>query len=155
MLSIEFTAPIFFFFFFLHRRRLLLLFFFVSKLYVIDRFNPGCPDRGLSIMREWPGPDTARVKREIKSLCPSVSVGFSGVLKENLLTHWRLSKPHSCINSARQSPARPRTYTYSLDCNISADRCLLLDIIHLYIYIYISFLPKSNRFSVKCFVINI
>ncbi|KAM7379627.1 hypothetical protein PAMP_005169 [Pampus punctatissimus] len=27
-------------------------------LYVIDRFNPGCPDRGLSIMREWPGPDT-------------------------------------------------------------------------------------------------
>lgn len=33
--------------------------FFVSKLYVIDRFNPGCPDRGLSIIQEWPGSDTA------------------------------------------------------------------------------------------------
>lgn len=48
MLSIEFTAPIFF-----------PPSFFVSKLYVIDRFNPGCPDRGLSIIQEWPGSDTA------------------------------------------------------------------------------------------------
>lgn len=29
-------------------------FFFVSKLYLIDRFNPGCPDPALSIIREWP-----------------------------------------------------------------------------------------------------
>lgn len=62
------------------------------------------------------------MKREIKSLCPSVSVGFSGVLKENLLTLRRHSKPHSCINSATQSLAHPpRTYTYSLDGNIFAD----------------------------------
>lgn len=34
--------------------------FFVSKLYLIDRFNPGCPDPALSIIRAKPVPAEGR-----------------------------------------------------------------------------------------------
>lgn len=61
--------------------RYIFFFFFVFKLYLIDRFNPGCPGPALSII--WKKTVPAEGRGAIKSPCLNVSVGFGDVPQEH------------------------------------------------------------------------
>lgn len=75
--------------------RYIFFFFFVFKLYLIDRFNPGCPGPALSII--WKKTVPAEGRGAIKSPCLNVSVGFGDVPQEHFAIFFIFLKKFSWV----------------------------------------------------------